>query len=269
MLNRVIYGDDILARAKSLSIKALYIKWKTLSQLKRLTLTDFLENDDKIASRLVVLLVTDNDYACIYQGKEHRQALGRNLSGHLLSQSDNRVAREVHATYEQVRETRIPIRIIYASEGAQSAVGWERLILPIVIAGEVRLILSYSEPLNSAVDVHDFLFDNSPHMLIVALPISDYDDAIVDADIIQINSAAAKFFGTDHITDFPIRLRELTPWFNEDHIWEMLTAKTEGQRECTLAGRNRDDSYHCALVKLDYLLLFRIYLIETPELVTI
>ena len=39
MLNRVIYGYDILAQAKSLAIKALYIKWKTLSQLKRLTLT--------------------------------------------------------------------------------------------------------------------------------------------------------------------------------------------------------------------------------------
>jgi len=39
MLNRVICGNDILAHAKSLAIKALYIKWKPLSQLKRLTLT--------------------------------------------------------------------------------------------------------------------------------------------------------------------------------------------------------------------------------------
>jgi hypothetical protein len=27
-MNRVIFGDDILVNAKSLAIKALYIKWK-------------------------------------------------------------------------------------------------------------------------------------------------------------------------------------------------------------------------------------------------
>ena len=89
MLNRVIYGDDILAQAKSLAIKALYIKWKTLSQLKRLTLTDFLENDDKITGRLLILLCTDNDYAVIYHGAEHRKALGEDHSGRVLSQGRN------------------------------------------------------------------------------------------------------------------------------------------------------------------------------------
>src|ERR1700704_2938058 len=102
MLNRVVYGDDILAQAKSLTIKALYIKWKTLSQIKRLTLTDFLENDDKVSRRLVVLLIAGDDYACIYQGAEHRLALGRNLSGNLLSNFDNRVVRELRSIYDQV-----------------------------------------------------------------------------------------------------------------------------------------------------------------------
>jgi hypothetical protein len=56
MLNRVIYGRDILVHAKSLAIKALYIKWKTLSQLKRLTLTDFLESDEKASSNFLIML---------------------------------------------------------------------------------------------------------------------------------------------------------------------------------------------------------------------
>jgi hypothetical protein len=42
MLNRVIInGEDILVHAKPLAIKAHYTKWKALSQLERLTLTDF------------------------------------------------------------------------------------------------------------------------------------------------------------------------------------------------------------------------------------
>ena len=69
MLNRVIYGDDILAQAKSLAIKALYIKWKTLSQLKRLTLTDFLEGDEKVARQL-------------HRHARHRRRLrGRSITG--------------------------------------------------------------------------------------------------------------------------------------------------------------------------------------------
>jgi PAS domain-containing protein len=269
MLNRVVYGDDILAQAKSLTIKALYIKWKTLSQIKRLTLTDFLENDDKVSRRLVVLLIAGDDYACIYQGAEHRLALGRNLSGNLLSNFDNRVVRELRSIYDQVRETKMPIRLIYASDGAQFAVGWERLILPIVIADEVRMVLSYSEALNSAAEVHDYLFNDSPHMLIVALPITGFDDVIVDADIIQINPAAARFFGTEHLADFPIRLRELSPWFSDDHLWQMLTEKTEKSRECTLAGHDREQTFRCVLMKLDYLLVFRIHLIDVPEVVTV
>jgi hypothetical protein len=75
MLNRIIYGDDILAHAKSLAIKALYIKWKTLSQLMRLTLTDFLDSDEKVSSNFLIMLHTGNDdYAVIYHGSEHRRA---------------------------------------------------------------------------------------------------------------------------------------------------------------------------------------------------
>jgi hypothetical protein len=197
MLNRIIYGDDILAQAKSLAIKALYIKWKTLSQLKRLTLTDFFEGDDKARGNFIVMLATGDDYAVIYHGAEYRKALGRDLSGKLISESDTRVSRAMRQIYDQVREMGIPVRLIYASDTTQFAVGWERVILPIKLAGEVRLLISYSEPLNTAGDIHNFLFENSPHMLIVALPIADYEEEIVDADIIQANPTAARFFNTE------------------------------------------------------------------------
>ncbi|MFL6804019.1 MAG: hypothetical protein ACJ8FM_08525 [Xanthobacteraceae bacterium] len=77
MLNRVICGNDILAHAKSLAIKALYIKWKPLSQLKRLTLTDFLESDEKVSSNFLAILHTgSDDCAVISHRAEHRKSLG-------------------------------------------------------------------------------------------------------------------------------------------------------------------------------------------------
>jgi hypothetical protein len=270
MLNRIIYGDDILAQAKSLAIKALYIKWKTLSQLKRLTLTDFFEGDDKARGNFIVMLATGDDYAVIYHGAEYRKALGRDLSGKLISESDTRVSRAMRQIYDQVREMGIPVRLIYASDTTQFAVGWERVILPIKLAGEVRLLISYSEPLNTAGDIHNFLFENSPHMLIVALPIADYEEEIVDADIIQANPTAARFFNTERFTESPIRLRQLAPWFDDDDTWRMLTARTDGvERDHTLVGPIPEQIYKCVIVKLDYLLVFRIYLIDAPELVAI
>jgi PAS domain-containing protein len=269
MLNRIIYGDDIFAHAKSLAIKALYIKWKTLSQLKRLTLTDFLDSDEKVSSNFLIMLHTGNDdYAVIYHGSEHRKAFGQDLSGQVLSQASGRIGRDVRPIYDQVRESGIPVRIIYASEGTQAAAGWERIILPLKIAGEIRILVCYSEALTLASEVHGFLFDNSPHMLIVALPISAFDD-VVDADIIQINPTAAQFFGIGPSTDLPVRLRQLKPWFNDDETWQVLTSKGAGSRGCTLAGRGKDQTFNCLLVQREHLLVFRIYLIDAPEMVTI
>ena len=270
MLNRVIYGDDILAQAKSLAIKALYIKWKTLSQLKRLTLTDFMESDEKVRGNFIVMLTAGPDYAVVYHGAEHRKALGYDLSGKLISEGDTRITRAFRQIYDQVREMGIPVRLIYASDGTQYAVGWERLILPIKVADEVRMLICYSEPLNTAGDIHNFLFENSPHMLLVALPILDYEDEIVDADIIQVNPTAARFFNTERFTEFPIRLRQLSPWFDDADTWRMLILKTDAiERDHTLVGPMPGQLFKCVIVKLDYLLVLRIYLIDAPELVAI
>jgi hypothetical protein len=270
MLNRIIYGDDILAQAKSLAIKALYIKWKTLSQLKRLTLTDFLESDDKVRGNFIVMLATGDDYAVVFHGAEHRKALGYDLSGKLISETNTRTVRALRQIYDQVREMGIPVRLIFASDGTQFAIGWERIILPIKVAGEVRLLVSYSEPLNTAGDIHNFLFENSPHMLIVALPVSGYDEDIVDADIIQVNPTAVRFFATERFTEVPIRLRQLAPWFDDNDTWRMLTARVNGiEHDHTLVGTTPDQIFKCVVVRLDYLLVFRIYLIDAPELVAI
>ena len=123
MLNRVTYGDDILTEAKSSTVKALFIKWKTLSQLKQLTLSDFFETGSKNLDRFVVLLSVGNDYAFVYQGAEYREAIGIDLSGRFISQVDTRVAHDMRTVYDQVRETGIPVRLIFASEAVQYAIG--------------------------------------------------------------------------------------------------------------------------------------------------
>jgi hypothetical protein len=269
MLNRVSYGEDILAHAQSPTIKSIYIKWKTLSQLKRLALNDFLEPGNRTAERLSVLLSLDNDYFYIYQGAIYREELGFDLSGRLHSQMTNRLARDMRSMYDQVRETKIPVHLIYASDTAKYALAWERLILPLVINDEVRIIIRYNEPINSAIDVHNYLFGNSPHNIIVALPIANYDGETIDADIIDINPAAMKFFSTDRFSERPIQLRQLTPFFDDDQTWKMLTAKSEiVNREHFVVDRRDGTAYKFIVVRLDYLLLMRIYPTATLEMVT-
>jgi PAS domain-containing protein len=270
MLNRVIFGDDILIQAKSLVIKALYIKWKTLSQLKRLTLTDFFDGDEKVSGNCLIMLHTSgDDYAVVYHGAVHRAAVGHDLSGQLISETNTRLGRELRPIYHQVRETGLPARLIYAAEGTSFAAGWERIIVPLKIAGEVRMLVSYAEPLTLVRDVHEFLFDNSPHIVIVALPVYIGEHAIADADIVQMNPAASRFFNIDPGSDFPIRLRQLKPWFDDDATWEALTTRHEQAWETTLSGPRSGQAFKCLLVKLEYLLVLRIYLIEASELVEV
>jgi hypothetical protein len=79
MLNRVICGNDILAHAKSLAIKALYIKWKPLSQLKRLTLTDFLESDEKVSSNFLGMLHTGATTAPSFSPSRAPEGIGARI----------------------------------------------------------------------------------------------------------------------------------------------------------------------------------------------
>ena len=77
MLNRVICGNDILAHAKSLAIKALYIKWKPLSQLKRLTLTRVPgQRRESVEQRPRYAAFGSDDCAVISHRAEHGKAFG-------------------------------------------------------------------------------------------------------------------------------------------------------------------------------------------------
>ena len=67
-----------------------------------------------------------------------------------------------------------------------------------------------------------------------------------------------------------VRLRQLSPWFDDDDTWRLLTAKTGViEREHILSGPGRGQDFKCTVVKLDYLLVIRLYLIDVPELVAI
>jgi hypothetical protein len=270
MLNRVSYGEDILANAKSSAVKALYIKWKTLSQLKTVTLTDFFETNSKYQDKFIVLLCTQNDYFYAYFGATHRDTMGHDLSGKLLSQIDSRIGLEIRQIYDQVCETGMPVRLILATEAVTYATGWERLILPITVAGEVRMLLIFSDALNSAIDIHNYLFQSSPHMLIEALPIWNYDGEVVDADILKLNPPASSFFEAERFREHPIRLRQFSPWFDDDHTWRMLTeqTETEGCERVLHEGRS-GKAFKFIIVKLDYLMLFRIYPLPASEVVTL
>lgn len=270
MLNRLSYGDDILADAKSAAIKALYIKWKTLSQLKRVTLTDFLDGRGRTPDRYLALLSVGDDYMYVYHGIDYREAVGFDLSGRMMSEIDKRVVREMKAVYDQVRETRIPVRVVYVSDTETAALGMERLILPLRCPDDTRMLLTYSDTLNSAVDIHHYLFETSPHMLIVAMPITDYDGRVVDADIIAANPTAQRFFATERFTEKPIQLRQLSPWFGDDDTWRLLTRTAVAeQHACTLTMPDTGAALHCIVVRLEYLMLVRIFPLQTTDVVTI
>src|SRR5690606_8867129 len=146
------------------------VKWRTLSQLRNVTLTDLFEGGTKNAGQFTIMLVVEDNYYYIYQGANYRQMVGFNLDGTFITDRHSRVSREMRDIFDQVRDTGIPIYFIYASEMVGQALAFERIVIPITVAGEVRLLLAFSEPINSTLEVHDYLFGTAPNMLIAALP---------------------------------------------------------------------------------------------------
>ena len=117
--------------------------------------------------------------------------------------------------------------------------------------------------------MHDYLFESSPHLLVVAMPIA-YRGEIVDADVLQLNPMATQFFGAASLTERPIRLRALSPWFDDDATWSTMTGTSDMiQREHLVVDPRSGSTFKSIVVRLEHMLLVRLFLVEAAEMATI
>jgi PAS domain-containing protein len=256
-LNRVDYGDDIPGKARSAAVKALYARWKMLSQLNRLTLTEFLDQPPEQTSRFLLVMRSGDDWLFLHQGRAFRQDLGIDLAGRTVRDLANPVADRMGLLFEQASETGIPIRIVYASLARNAALAWERLILPLPTREPGKpLLLVYSEPVNTVMEVYEHLFTHSSDILIAALPVLAPDGTPVDADVVYWNPRAEAMLTPPAGAKSPYRLRSLTPWFSNDAIFRVLVGEVSPQtRTGRTVVRHDDVDWLLTATWLDQVLL--------------
>lgn len=220
MLNRVFYGDDLLAHARSANLKSVYHKWQALSRMKRVTFSDLVETlGGQVADRSLLMLPEGGDYYYAFHGAAMRQTMGVDLAGKMLSEIRSSVAPDLKTAYDQVLETGVPVFLLFAADIERDIHTWERLILPLPVSERTSMLFVYSEMIDAGAEAYGHLFRTSPNIMLVALPVLDHEDRIEDATVVRSNPRANAFFGIERRPGLPVMLRKLGPWFDRDEFW--------------------------------------------------
>jgi hypothetical protein len=268
MPNRVEYGDDIQKEAKSTTVRALYARWKMLTQLGRLTLSEFMDRPREQTDRYLLVMRSANEWLFVHQGSAFRADLGVDLAGKTVREIENPVADRMGSLFDQVADTGIPVRIVYASLSRNSNLVWERLILPIPTREPDRpLLLVYSEPINSILEVYHHLFTLSPDVLVAAFPALSPDGRVIDASLVFANARAEQVLVIAPDSKSPHALRGIGPWFNQPAIWDGLLGGAPGDRSSrSIDVEFAGVSWHIVATWLDQIILITARPGRAPDL---
>ncbi|MBX9711561.1 MAG: hypothetical protein K2X60_11055 [Xanthobacteraceae bacterium] len=196
MALEVFSGSSIPRELTTAAMEFLWAKWKTLHATGDLTsqrLTE--ESSYPLRDHCVFMMSVGDDFAYTYVGQAIQKATGRNLSGTLLSASDNPLSRDYASVYRQVASRMQPVCMRYTSPRKQNGQIWQRLVLPVRIAENSVLIVIYSELISHHMEVYDHLFRTAPDAMVIACPINNDVGHTTDGWVLMMNDSARELLG--------------------------------------------------------------------------
>ncbi len=159
MALEVFSGTSIPRELTTAAMEFLWAKWKTLHATGDLTSQRLTEEcSSPLRDNCVFMMSVGDDFVYTYIGQAIQKAAGRNLSGTLLSASDNPLNRDYAAVYRQVASRMQPVCMRYTSPRKQDGHFWLLLVLPIRITDDSVLIVVYSELISYLMQVYEHLF---------------------------------------------------------------------------------------------------------------
>lgn len=208
MAIEVFQGGSIPRELTSGAMEFLWAKWKALNATGSLSLQRLTEESSHpLRANSLYMLTAGDDFVYMYVGDAVQAALGVNLTGRLLSNSDNPVARDLLAAYRQAARTLMPSFVRFSSSRNGSQV-WQGLVLPIKLAAGTVLLVCYSELIGHQAEVCEYLFQTSRDAMLVASPIASESGDVIDGWVVMMNDAARDLLGfRDSIGN--LRLRHL------------------------------------------------------------
>ncbi len=220
MAVEIFHHDAIPQDALAPAMKFLLTKWDTLSVMNRLSLPAITENATfNITDNSNYMIPAGDDFFYMHMGRNISTAIGEDHTGRLMSPVNDTVAHDLLDAYRQAAAAEKPVFIRFTTDRARNALVWERLLLPVPVAGLGTLLICYSEVLSHHQEVFEYLFQKARNAWIVTYPIFNRGQ-LDDGWVLLMNDAARAAFSFDK----PIRnlrLREFA-LFQFGELWERL-----------------------------------------------
>ena len=217
----IFSGTSIPRELTTAAMEFLWAKWKTLYATGDLTLQRLTEETSyPLRENLVYLMNAGDDFVYTYVGEAVQKAIGRDRAGILLSASGNPMSREYAQVYRKVADSLIPACLRYTLPTTQNGKVWQRLVLPVPIAGTCVCLVVYSELIDHHREVYDQLFKTAPDAMVVACPIANDVGHTKDGWVIMMNDRARAML------DFTASIGNLrlsqVPQFARIDVWGRL-----------------------------------------------
>jgi len=253
MAVEIFHLESIPQDALPPAMKFLLTKWNTLSVMNKLTLQAITESTSfNVRDNSSYMIPAGDDFFHIHMGDNVRAAIGQDFTGRLLSSVDDTVARDLVDAYQQAVAQEKPIFMRFTSSFSESALVWERLVLPVPIAHVGMILVCYSEVLSHQQEVYAYLFEHARRPWIVTYPIFDAERRLDDGWILLMNDAARAAFSPDRPVR-NLRLRDLS-LFQFGPLWPALRdryALADPRATVTF------DRLELELLKLNHLVAYR------------
>jgi PAS domain-containing protein len=191
MAIEVFSGTSIPRELTTAAMEYLWAKWRTLHATGDLTLQR-LTGESACVKRAnsAHMIASGDDFIYVYVGEAIQQAADENLTGTLLSENGNPLAKEFAAVYRQVAQRMQPAFVRFTGTRKQTGELWQRLIMPIKIGDGTVCLFIYSELINHQMEVYDQLFRTAPDAMIIACPMVNDVGHTTDGWVIMMNDRA-------------------------------------------------------------------------------
>lgn len=190
MAIEVFQGGSIPRELSSGAMEFLWAKWKTLHATNGLSFQRLLEESHlPLRANLICMVQAGDDFVYMYVGKALQASLGIDPTGRLLSASDNPVSHDLLEIYRHAAKTGTPSFVRFASSNNSGGIR-QGLVLPITLAPNTVLLVSYSEEISLQSEVCEYLFQSSRDAMVIASPIASDVGDVLDGWVVMMNDAA-------------------------------------------------------------------------------
>ena len=188
-------------------MRFLLTKWTTLAGMSKLALQTITDSTNfNIADNSAYMVSAGDDFFFMHMGKAVQAAIGENLTGRLLSEVNDTVARDLLEAYREAAARQQPVFMRFTSSIAQNALVWQRLVLPIPVPRLGTILVCHTEVLSHHHTVFELLFKTARHPGLVTYPIFNNARELDDGWVLLMNDAArAAFSTTGHRQPAPAR----------------------------------------------------------------